>query len=162
MKEFHMPPTPTLIQNWKSELESWGWLHVELFHDDRQEEALQSARAGRLVNSSTIQSQRKREWQGCREIGRCIKQMNPDPSRRKQCFLNSKLLSICWPNVHQSSMSYAIPPLRDFGLNNNMSKKIARSIIMNFFSRDFAYPWVQFKASPIDPWELGNPFAFSD
>ena len=45
MKEFHMPPTPTLMQNWKSELESWGWWHVELLHGDRQEEALQSARA---------------------------------------------------------------------------------------------------------------------
>ncbi|OXV11152.1 hypothetical protein Egran_01086 [Elaphomyces granulatus] len=38
----------TLIQNWKSELQSWGWWHVELFHGDRKEEALQSARAGRL------------------------------------------------------------------------------------------------------------------
>ena len=30
----------------------------------------------------------------------------------------------------QSSMSYTIPPLRDSGLNNNISEKIARSIII--------------------------------
>jgi hypothetical protein len=30
----------------------------------------------------------------------------------------------------QSSISYAIPPLRDSGLNNNISEKIARSIIV--------------------------------
>jgi len=57
----------TLIQNWKSELESWGWWHVKLFHGDRKE-ALQSARAGRLVNSSTIQPQRKRESRSCIKV----------------------------------------------------------------------------------------------
>jgi SNF2 family DNA or RNA helicase len=38
----------TLIQNWKSELQRWGWWAVGVFHGDRKEEALQSAKTGRL------------------------------------------------------------------------------------------------------------------
>ncbi|EED20457.1 DNA excision repair protein (Rad26L), putative [Talaromyces stipitatus ATCC 10500] len=38
----------TLIENWKSELQRWGWWAVGLFHGDRKEEALQAAKAGRL------------------------------------------------------------------------------------------------------------------
>ncbi|KAL2013136.1 hypothetical protein VTN00DRAFT_661 [Thermoascus crustaceus] len=38
----------TLIQNWRSEFERWGWWHVEVFHGDRKEEALQAAKSGRL------------------------------------------------------------------------------------------------------------------
>ncbi|KAI7971407.1 hypothetical protein EIK77_003463 [Talaromyces pinophilus] len=38
----------TLIENWKSELQRWGWWSVGVFHGDRKEEALQAAKAGRL------------------------------------------------------------------------------------------------------------------
>ncbi|GAD92464.1 DNA excision repair protein (Rad26L), putative [Paecilomyces variotii No. 5] len=38
----------TLIENWKSEFDRWGWWHVEVFHGDRKEEALQAAKSGRL------------------------------------------------------------------------------------------------------------------
>jgi DNA excision repair protein ERCC-6-like 2 len=38
----------TLIENWKSELQRWGWWAVGVFHGDRKEEALQAAKAGRL------------------------------------------------------------------------------------------------------------------
>lgn len=38
----------TLIQNWRSEFERWGWWHIETFHGDRKEEALQAAKSGRL------------------------------------------------------------------------------------------------------------------
>jgi SNF2 family DNA or RNA helicase len=38
----------TLIENWKSELNRWGWWAVGVFHGDRKEEALQAAKAGRL------------------------------------------------------------------------------------------------------------------
>jgi SNF2 family DNA or RNA helicase len=37
----------TLIENWKSELHCWGWWHVEAYHGDTKEAALQSARSGR-------------------------------------------------------------------------------------------------------------------
>ena len=58
-------------------------------------------------------------------------------------LLSKKPERFVLPNP-QSSMSYAIPPLRDSGLNNNISEKIARSIIIwMFFSRNFVYPWVQ-------------------
>lgn len=38
----------TLIQNWKSELDCWGWWHVEVYHGDHKEEALQSIASGRV------------------------------------------------------------------------------------------------------------------
>lgn len=38
----------TLIENWKSELQRWGWWSVGVFHGDRKEEALQAAKSGRL------------------------------------------------------------------------------------------------------------------
>ncbi|WEW58979.1 hypothetical protein PRK78_004447 [Emydomyces testavorans] len=38
----------TLIQNWKSELDRWGWWYVEVYHGDSKEEALQSAVSGRV------------------------------------------------------------------------------------------------------------------
>jgi SNF2 family DNA or RNA helicase len=38
----------TLIENWKSELHRWGWWHVEVYHGDTKEAALQSARSGRV------------------------------------------------------------------------------------------------------------------
>lgn len=37
----------TLIQNWKAELDRWGWWHVDVFHGDSKEAALKSAAAGR-------------------------------------------------------------------------------------------------------------------
>lgn len=38
----------TLIENWKSELQRWGWWAVGVYHGDRKEEALHAARSGRL------------------------------------------------------------------------------------------------------------------
>ncbi|KAK2756960.1 hypothetical protein FQN54_004928 [Arachnomyces sp. PD_36] len=38
----------TLIQNWRAELEQWGWWHVEVYHGDSKEAALQSAVSGRM------------------------------------------------------------------------------------------------------------------
>ncbi|MCJ1325209.1 hypothetical protein MMC10_001871 [Thelotrema lepadinum] len=36
----------TLIENWRSELERWGWWHVDCFHGPGKEEALKAAAAG--------------------------------------------------------------------------------------------------------------------
>lgn len=38
----------TLIQNWRAELEQWGWWHVEVYHGEGKEAALQSATSGRM------------------------------------------------------------------------------------------------------------------
>ncbi|TVY29622.1 Switch [Lachnellula hyalina] len=40
----------SLIQNWKNELERWGWWHVDKFHGDVREKTavLESAKSGRL------------------------------------------------------------------------------------------------------------------
>ncbi|KAI8633791.1 SNF2 superfamily RAD26-like protein [Xylariaceae sp. FL1651] len=38
----------SLIQNWKSELERWGWWVVDLFHGSKRDDVLDTARAGRL------------------------------------------------------------------------------------------------------------------
>lgn len=38
----------TLIQNWRAELEQWGWWHVEVYHGEGKEAALQSAKSGRM------------------------------------------------------------------------------------------------------------------
>ncbi|KAK3956954.1 P-loop containing nucleoside triphosphate hydrolase protein [Pseudoneurospora amorphoporcata] len=38
----------SLIQNWKNELNRWGWWHVDVYHGSNREDVLQSARAGRL------------------------------------------------------------------------------------------------------------------
>lgn len=38
----------TLIENWKGEFSRWGWWHVDVFHGDTKEGALQSAKSGRI------------------------------------------------------------------------------------------------------------------
>jgi len=38
----------TLIEGWKAEFKRWGWWHVDVYHGDTKEEALQAAIAGRL------------------------------------------------------------------------------------------------------------------
>ncbi|KAI3322400.1 SNF2 superfamily RAD26-like protein [Xylariaceae sp. AK1471] len=38
----------SLIQNWKNELERWGWWAVDLFHGPKRDDVLGTARAGRL------------------------------------------------------------------------------------------------------------------
>ncbi|RKU45704.1 hypothetical protein DL546_006982 [Coniochaeta pulveracea] len=38
----------SLIENWKAELNRWGWWHVDLFHGATKEDVLQTAKAGRL------------------------------------------------------------------------------------------------------------------
>ena len=38
----------TLIENWKAEFQRWGWWHVDVYHGDTKEAALQAAAAGRL------------------------------------------------------------------------------------------------------------------
>lgn len=38
----------TLIQNWKSEFNRWGWWHVDSYHGENKELALQAARSGRV------------------------------------------------------------------------------------------------------------------
>ncbi|MCJ1235853.1 hypothetical protein MMC14_003826 [Varicellaria rhodocarpa] len=38
----------TLIQNWKSELQRWGWWHVDVYHGETKEGAIQAAATGRL------------------------------------------------------------------------------------------------------------------
>lgn len=38
----------TLIENWKGEFNRWGWWHVDVYHGDTKEGALQSARSGRI------------------------------------------------------------------------------------------------------------------
>lgn len=38
----------SLIENWKQELNRWGWWHVDSFHGEGKEEVLKSAVAGRL------------------------------------------------------------------------------------------------------------------
>ncbi|KAI9846813.1 MAG: hypothetical protein M1838_001136 [Thelocarpon superellum] len=38
----------TLIENWKGELARWGWWHVDVYHGDGKEMALDAAKSGRL------------------------------------------------------------------------------------------------------------------
>ncbi|KAM7223412.1 switch 2 [Rhypophila decipiens] len=38
----------SLIQNWKNELNRWGWWHVDLYHGPGREDVLQAAKAGRI------------------------------------------------------------------------------------------------------------------
>ncbi|KLJ06638.1 hypothetical protein EMPG_09252 [Blastomyces silverae] len=38
----------TLLQNWRSELDRWGWWHMEMYHGAGKEAALQSAASGRV------------------------------------------------------------------------------------------------------------------
>lgn len=38
----------TLIENWKGEFNRWGWWHVDVYHGDTKEGALQSAKSGRI------------------------------------------------------------------------------------------------------------------
>ncbi|CAK7565308.1 MAG: hypothetical protein SEPTF4163_003222 [Sporothrix epigloea] len=38
----------SLIQNWRNELQRWGWWHVDVYHGAGKDDVLQSARAGRL------------------------------------------------------------------------------------------------------------------
>ncbi|KAA8647367.1 hypothetical protein EYZ11_008550 [Aspergillus tanneri] len=38
----------TLIQNWMSEFVRWGWWHVDTYHGENKELALQAARSGRV------------------------------------------------------------------------------------------------------------------
>jgi SNF2 family DNA or RNA helicase len=38
----------TLIENWKQELERWGWWYVDAYHGSKKEEIFQTAKAGRL------------------------------------------------------------------------------------------------------------------
>ncbi|KAL8721057.1 MAG: hypothetical protein Q9225_002168, partial [Loekoesia sp. 1 TL-2023] len=38
----------TLIENWRSELRRWGWWHVDVFHADTKESAIQAASSGRI------------------------------------------------------------------------------------------------------------------
>lgn len=38
----------TLIENWKAELKRWGWWHVDVYHGDVKEEAIEAATAGRI------------------------------------------------------------------------------------------------------------------
>ncbi|KAE8148320.1 P-loop containing nucleoside triphosphate hydrolase protein [Aspergillus avenaceus] len=38
----------TLIKNWMSELSRWGWWHVDAYHGDNKELALQAAKSGRV------------------------------------------------------------------------------------------------------------------
>ncbi|KAL1897381.1 hypothetical protein Sste5346_004117 [Sporothrix stenoceras] len=38
----------SLIQNWRNELQRWGWWHVDLYYGSGKDDVLQSARAGRL------------------------------------------------------------------------------------------------------------------
>ncbi|KAF9884314.1 hypothetical protein FE257_001892 [Aspergillus nanangensis] len=38
----------TLIRNWMAELDRWGWWHVDSYHGENKELALQAARSGRV------------------------------------------------------------------------------------------------------------------
>ena len=38
----------TLIQNWRAEFARWGWWHVDAYHGENKELALQAARSGRV------------------------------------------------------------------------------------------------------------------
>ena len=38
----------TLIENWRAELRRWGWWHVDTFHADTKEAAINAATSGRL------------------------------------------------------------------------------------------------------------------
>ena len=38
----------TLIENWKAELQRWGWWHVDVYHGVTKENAIQAATSGRI------------------------------------------------------------------------------------------------------------------
>jgi hypothetical protein len=63
-----------LMQNWKSELESWGWWHVELFHGDRKEEAHQSTRAGRLLTHRPFNLKERERAEIASKCGKAVKE----------------------------------------------------------------------------------------
>ncbi|KAI9784202.1 MAG: hypothetical protein M1816_001024 [Peltula sp. TS41687] len=38
----------SLLENWKNEFQRWGWWHLDVFHGDSKEAAMEAASAGRL------------------------------------------------------------------------------------------------------------------
>jgi len=58
----------TLIQNWKNELNRWGWWHVDVFHGSGKEDVLQAAKSGRIEIMITTYTTYKKSEEVVNEI----------------------------------------------------------------------------------------------
>ncbi|KAK1760535.1 switch 2 [Echria macrotheca] len=58
----------SLIQNWKNELNRWGWWHVDLFHGVGKDDALQSAKAGRIEIMITTYTTYKKSYEAVNDV----------------------------------------------------------------------------------------------
>ncbi|KAK3944088.1 P-loop containing nucleoside triphosphate hydrolase protein [Diplogelasinospora grovesii] len=58
----------SLIQNWKNELNRWGWWHVDLYHGPGKEDVLQTAKAGRLEIMITTYTTYKKSYEAVNEV----------------------------------------------------------------------------------------------
>ncbi|KAI5926933.1 P-loop containing nucleoside triphosphate hydrolase protein [Camillea tinctor] len=57
----------SLLQNWKSELERWGWWEIDLYHGTSRDDVLGTARSGRLEIMITTYSTYRNS---CEEVNR--------------------------------------------------------------------------------------------
>jgi SNF2 family DNA or RNA helicase len=58
----------SLLQNWRNELNRWGWWHVDTYHGAGKEDVLQAARAGRLEIMITTYGTYKRMREAANEV----------------------------------------------------------------------------------------------
>ncbi|KAK4113613.1 hypothetical protein N656DRAFT_778414 [Canariomyces notabilis] len=58
----------SLIQNWKNELNRWGWWHVDVYHGTGKEDVLQTAKAGRLEIMITTYVTYKKRREAVNEV----------------------------------------------------------------------------------------------
>ncbi|KAK3308019.1 P-loop containing nucleoside triphosphate hydrolase protein [Chaetomium strumarium] len=58
----------SLLQNWRNELDRWGWWHVDTYHGAGKEDVLQAARAGRLEIMITTYGTYKRMREAVNEV----------------------------------------------------------------------------------------------
>ncbi|KAK5654883.1 hypothetical protein OQA88_6921 [Cercophora sp. LCS_1] len=58
----------SLLQNWKNELERWGWWHVEIFHGAGREDVLRAAKAGRTEIMITTYVTYKKSHEAVNEV----------------------------------------------------------------------------------------------
>ncbi|KAK4241412.1 P-loop containing nucleoside triphosphate hydrolase protein [Achaetomium macrosporum] len=58
----------SLLQNWRNELNRWGWWHVDTYHGAGKEDVLQAAKAGRLEIMITTYGTYKRMREAVNEV----------------------------------------------------------------------------------------------
>ena len=58
----------SLIQNWKNELDRWGWWHTDVFHGTGKEDVLQAAKAGMIEVMITTYTTYKNMQQSVNDV----------------------------------------------------------------------------------------------